>query len=116
MISQISIFPEDPTANYHGDNPESRKAFDDLLPRLSHLQEMVLDYAKDVSDLSRGLTVKSVRRDLNLQHQTASARITELKGMELLVPTSRRHEGCRVLEITDLGRRTLAAWQKGEGR
>jgi hypothetical protein len=47
-----------------------------------------------------------------MEHQTASARLCELKKMELLAPTLTRVNGCRVLEITELGRRTLKQWQQ----
>lgn len=109
MTRQIEIFPEDVCASFHHDNAESRKAFDELLPKLGVLQEKVLQYADGVSD---GITVKSVRHHLNMEHQTASARLTELKQMELISQTEKRRDGCRVLQITELGRRTLQAWQK----
>lgn len=109
MTTQIEIFPEDVCAPFHGDNAESRKAFDELLPKLGTLQEKVLELAKSTVD---GITVKYVRSHLSMEHQTASARLTELKKMELVEPTEMRREGCCVLRITELGRRTLMAWQK----
>jgi predicted transcriptional regulator len=112
MSTQIELLPEDVCADHHGNNKESREAFDNLLPRLSLLQERVLEYAIVRAEKGDRVTVKSVRYDLNLQHQTASARLTELKKMELIAPTEKRHENCRVLEVTDLGRRTLQAWQR----
>ena len=112
MTLQTDLFAEDITANYHHDNPESRAAFDALLPHLGKLQQKVLQNAQEAHDAgSAGITVKSVRHDLQMEHQTASARITELKKVELLAPTETRIDGCRVLKITELGRRVLKQWQ-----
>lgn len=112
MTTQIEIFPEDLCAGFHKNNAASRAAFDALLPHLTSLQERVLEHAKRLADKNDRLTVKVVRYDLNMQHQTASARLTELKRMELIAPTKKRHDGCGVLEITELGRRTLTEWQR----
>jgi hypothetical protein len=113
MTLQTDLFPVDTCEGFHKGNPESRAAFDALLPHLGRLQERVLDYARICADQGWPLlTVKAVRRGLMMEHQTAGARLSELKRMELIVPTEQRHEGCRVVEITELGRRTLKEWQK----
>lgn len=114
MPAQICIFPEDVCAKNHHDNPNSRTAFDVILPDLSKLQELVLSYCLVAREHNGTVTVKTVRADLNMQHQTASARLTELKMMELIATTERRHDGCGVVEITDLGKRALLAWQKAK--
>lgn len=112
VSTQIELLPEDVCAGFHGDNPESRAAFDALLPDLGHLQERVLNFMDQEFEKGTRVTVKTVRWVLNMEHQTASARLTELKKMELVEPTKARHEGCAVLRITELGRRTLQAWQR----
>lgn len=105
-MTQTSLFPEDPTRANHGANPESDAAFERILPHITELQTKILRYA---STRTGGLTVKSVIRDLELSHQTASARLTELRQGELLSPTGERRDGCAILNITAIGRRTLEA-------
>jgi DNA-binding transcriptional ArsR family regulator len=108
MTTQTALFPEDVCQANHGDNPESRAAFDTLLPHLSRLQEAVLGY---IADRRLGATVKQVRRDLKMEHQTASARLSELRAAGLTEDTGRRLEGCQVHQASELGRRTLSAWK-----
>lgn len=116
MTLQMDLIIPDVCEGHHGGNPESRAAFDALLPHLGKLQQKVLQNAQEAHDAgSLGITVKSVRHDLQMEHQTASARLCELKKAELLAPTDTRIDGCRVLQITELGRRVLKEWQRKIG-
>ncbi len=108
-LTQPTLFPEDPCQGNHHHNPESHAAFEALIPYLNRLQQMVLEY---IAGRDVGATVKTVRRDLGLQHQTASARLSELRAAGLTEDTGKRHEGCQVHRISDLGRRTLAEWRR----
>lgn len=107
-MTQTTLWADDPTANFHHANPQSAAAFAEcILPNLSRLQGMVLTY---VSGRANGATVKEVRRDLNLEHQTASARLTELLQAELLERTGSRRDRCAVVKITAEGLTRLKTW------
>ena len=105
---QTTLFPEDICAKRHKDNPESRDAFETILPHLGRLQHAVLEYAAVRSPI----TVKMVVRDLEMLHQTAGARMAELKQQGLLEKTGQRRDACALLQITDLGKRTLLNWSQ----
>ena len=78
----------DITKAYHGGNPESLDASRSLDPhkRLLMLQvESLLACAGP-----RGLTSDEVEQRLGMTHQTASARLTELKCRGLALPGERR--------------------------
>jgi predicted transcriptional regulator len=78
--------PEDICAARHGGNAESLAAHASLLPRLAQMQTDILAEIK-----RRGTaTCDEVEGALGLAHQTASARIAELKRDSLIVPTGER--------------------------
>jgi hypothetical protein len=72
----------DITAGYHGGDDFSEAAHDTIVDEKSRLQRMVFDY---VARCSTGATCEEVELALGLSHQTASARITELRSVDQLV-------------------------------
>ena len=113
MTKQVDMLTLDLCANFHGGNAESRMAFEKITPAIGNLQEKVLRFIQDCFDQrDAGVTVKEVRVALAMEHQTASARMTELKRMELIAPTGQRREGCMAFAVTDLGKRTLTVWRR----
>lgn len=106
-MTQASFWPEDPTRAHHGGNPESALAFEAIAPVLPRLQGMVLAWLCLRDD---GGTVKEVRAHLHLEHQTASARLTELSKGGLIRRTGQRREGCGVWTITTEGSKRAAEW------
>lgn len=78
----------DITINRHGGNPESNAAsesLDPVKPLLRIQVEALLACAGP-----RGLISEDVETALGLSHQTASARLTELKARGLAMPGERR--------------------------
>lgn len=86
---------DDITARFHKGSETSRLANLKTAPRKETDRMSIMEYARTVA----GLTVKDVRRVLGLEHQTASARLTDLKAAGLLIETKERREGCKVLKI-----------------
>jgi len=72
----------DITAGYHLGDEYSDAAHDTIVDDKSRLQRMVFDY---VARCSTGATCEEVERALGLSHQTASARISELRVLDQLV-------------------------------
>lgn len=106
-MTQTTLWPEDPTAAHHHANPESAAAFETIAPHLSRLQGAVLQYT---CGRAKGATVKEVIRDLELTHQTASARLTELSHAELIERIGERRARCAVWKITSEGLSRLKTW------
>ena len=100
MEQQLGIF-DDITRRRHKGNAESEAAHQRLAPELSNIRAAVLAYAVQ----NRVVSLRSVMQDLHLSHPTASARLTELKKLEYLEPTEMRDRGCRVLRVTEAGRK-----------
>ncbi len=95
---QANLFNDyiDITSNYHNSNPASNAANVKVAPNKRAMKHHILALAKQHG----GKTwVKQVIAELGFKHQTASARLTELKAAGMLVPTNERVEGCTVLEI-----------------
>lgn len=69
----------DITSNYHQMNIFSVAAHGSLVRSKSRLRSQVLDYIKEQGEL--GATSEEVEIGLSLSHQTASARMTELKAL-----------------------------------
>jgi DNA-binding MarR family transcriptional regulator len=108
-MTQTAFWPEDPTAAFHKSNPESAAAFERIVTHLSRLQGAVLTH---VYGRAGGSTVKEVRRDLHMEHQTASARLTELSGQGFIVRRGDRRDHCAVWKITTEGAFALLEWGK----
>lgn len=82
----------DITAGYHRGNPESVEADASISEQKGRLRRRVAGWIRDRGDI--GATCEEVERGLDMAHQTASARITELKKTgELLVTDRRRPTG-----------------------
>jgi predicted HTH transcriptional regulator len=67
----------DITSKYHKGNPESRAANLDVLPHKPNLREKV--FTEIIRAKREGITCEEVEKALDMKHQTASARISELK-------------------------------------
>lgn len=85
----------DITARNHKGSATSRDANKRIAPSKAKIRNAIVEYARTVDSL----TVKDVRKALNLEHQTASARLTELKRDKVLVLTDETREGCGVLKL-----------------
>ena len=105
MQQQLGIFDtrDDVTARRHKGNTESRAAHQRLAPELPNIRATVLAYAVR----NKVISLKSVMDDLHLSHPTASARLTELKKLDYLEVTDLRDRGCRVLRVTEAGRKAV---------
>ncbi|HYJ33779.1 MAG TPA: hypothetical protein VE326_11220 [Candidatus Binatia bacterium] len=78
----------DITSRLHGGNAESAEANESIEPDKARMRQAVLRYIE-----SRGLvgaTCDEVEHALRMRHQTASARLTELKRAKQVVATERR--------------------------
>lgn len=78
----------DITARLHGGNAESVAANESIEPDKARMRQAVLRYIE-----SRGLvgaTCDEVEHALRMRHQTASARITELRKAKQVLATERR--------------------------
>lgn len=81
--------------NYHRGNKNSTDANEFVQPTKKAMQERILDYITSRGKV--GATCQEVERDLGLKHQTASARMAELKqsfqihwnGLKRALPGSR---------------------------
>lgn len=76
----------DPTADRHGGNPESQAAGASIEPEW--IRRRVRRYVETRGYI--GATCDEIEHALDLRHQTASARITELKRRGDLIDTGRR--------------------------
>jgi len=81
MNNQLSI-PFDVCARYHGGNAESVEAN----KRVDKQQCITRILAFMASKADRSTYVKEIIRELNMKHQTASARLTELKADGVVIP------------------------------
>jgi hypothetical protein len=91
----MSAFPLfDICERNHGGNYNSASANKFIAPKKKSLQETIVDYITSKGKF--GATCQEIERDLNLKHQTASARCSELKkehrifwnGMKRALPGS----------------------------
>lgn len=83
--------------NRHGGNAESELANLSIHSRKQIDRARILSYADVMGNF--GITVKEVIKALDLKHQTASARMSELKAEKDLVPKADpniRRDGCGV--------------------
>lgn len=88
-MKELPLFDHiDPTKNYHKGNPQSDQAWASMKPR--DLTELRLLIFKEIGSRNGGLTCDEIEQCLNLSHQTASARITELKQKGYIVQSGIR--------------------------
>ena len=83
--------------NRHGGNENSELANLSIHSRKQIDRARILSYAEVMGNF--GITVKEVIKALDLKHQTASARMSELKAEKDLVPKcdpNIRRDGCGV--------------------
>lgn len=69
----------DITRNYHGGNANSEAANDAVAPKKFGMREKILFYLKFHPE---GKTCEQIEQELGMKHQSASARISELKMMQ----------------------------------
>lgn len=105
-MTQPSLFVDDVCTRNHHNNPESRAAFEAIEPHLGRLQILVLSF---IATRDAGATVKNVRECLKMEHQTASARLTELSQAGHIDRTGVRRDRCAVWKITPQGAKALKA-------
>lgn len=90
----MNTTPFDVCANYHKGNENSKQA--NLRTNKAKDTEKILNFVRR----NGGRTyVKEIIRELGLKHQTASARLSDLKANGTLRDTGLRAEGCGVVEI-----------------
>lgn len=75
MSTSLPLF--DITENFHHGNANSIAANRFIAPKKKSLCQQIEDYITSRGRM--GATCQEVERDLNLKHQTASARVSELK-------------------------------------
>lgn len=79
----------DVTRNFHRDNPQSAQANTKLgMEGKHHLRGLILQYIENQGE--RGATCEEIERSLTMKHQTASARLTELKAEGSVLVAGRR--------------------------
>jgi DNA-binding Lrp family transcriptional regulator len=79
--------------NYHHNNPQSVLAFESVQPKISSLKRIILN----AFDGGKELICREVEEITGLPHQTASARICELKRDGLLKKTDKVRNRSAVL-------------------
>ena len=87
----------------HGGNPESVAAFQGIVPTLPALRKKVLFAVSEM----KFATVKEVVDRTGLARLTVGARLTELKKSGLLTATNTIREGCRVLTLSEQGKKVI---------
>lgn len=83
MTAQLAI-DFDVCASRHGGNPESAEAHESVKPSKTQLHRLIL------ATLGNGMTCEEIDRQLGLKHQTASARISELRAQDAVTIIGRR--------------------------
>lgn len=78
----------DPTAAYHGDNPESVAAWDSIADSAETLRRQVVDHIDSCG--GHGATSDETEAALDLSHQTCSARFTEAKKYNQITPSGEK--------------------------
>jgi hypothetical protein len=79
---------DDITRNYHGGNPESEAAHEDTKKHKSRDFARIIAYAKSRGD--RGMTDDEAQAATSMQHQTCSARCSDLRKAAVLIRTNER--------------------------
>lgn len=77
----------DPTAGYHGGNPESTAAHASVKPSKRTLRLQVYSLLRTFTN---GLTCDQIEATTGWSHQTTSARVTELKRAGWIKDSGRR--------------------------
>ena len=81
-------FQRDPTAAYHGGDPESTAAHDSVRDLKTRMHRRILAFG--ASRGPRGMTCDEAEMVLGMTHQTCSARFTELKASGQIRATDRK--------------------------
>lgn len=90
--------PFDVCANNHGGNEESRAANRRTNKEVDRAR--ILDFM--ATRPGKEAHVKELIRELDLKHQTASARLSDLKAAGVIVPVkNKRREGCGVVRLAE---------------
>lgn len=89
--------PFDVCANNHGGNQMSREA--NLRTDKQADINKILAFMR--SRPGHKTYVKEVIRELGLKHQTASARLSDLKAAKIIEATNERAENCGVVRIAE---------------
>lgn len=89
--------PFDVCANNHGGNEMSVEA--NLRTNKEADIQKILVFMR--SQPGQKTYVKEVIRNLGLKHQTASARLSDLKAAKIIEPTNERAEGCGVVRLVE---------------
>jgi hypothetical protein len=76
-VNTPEAMPDDITANYHGGNPESVAANEVVRPNKVAMQRQIYEWIPPRG--KSGATCYEVEKALDLKHQTASARMSEMK-------------------------------------
>ena len=92
MTSQPSLFPDQPVKtdiceNFHGGNKLSELANDQIQPHKDSIKDKIVRFVKSRFE---GATCEEIEIALALRHQTASARLTELKKENRVLMSSVR--------------------------
>lgn len=80
----------DPTANYHGGNPESTEAYASVASTTANLRRRVVSFIRMRGAF--GATSDEIEAFSGVAHQTISARITEAKARGLLIDSGLRRK------------------------
>lgn len=95
LRDEVADIPFDVCASNHGGNAESRAA--NLRTNKATDCTRILDF---MATRPGGETyVKEIIAALGMKHQTASARLTDLKAAKKIEPTGKREEGCGVVRL-----------------
>lgn len=87
----------DVTANYHGGAETSRAANEKVARHKGGMRLKILDFLRETGD--RGATCEEVELALGMRHQSAGARISELKrdGLVRQAGTRKTSSGCQAV-------------------
>lgn len=88
----------DITNNFHQNNSNSRAANIATAPNKQRDKQTIIKFIAQNGGKSY---VKEIIRATGLLHQTASARLTELKAADVLVETGERAEKCGVVKLVN---------------
>ena len=112
ISGQLNIF--DITANKHGGNEQSEKAFEDNKSKAGRMRLDILKLAEEKGRV--GITTFEVTQLLGLRTQTASARMSELKRDLLLFDSGERRKTDTGSSATVLVTRKILAEIRDEQR
>jgi len=96
--------PDDITANRHGGNKFSNDAFIKTLKVKSRNQTLIIEFIKEFGPSGAREIVEYYKKWPEFSHlemNQIGPRMTELKALNVLIPTSEKRFGCQVFKLNE---------------